>query len=499
MRVEARIASAAAKHAARPAIDGAAGERLDYAGLLERVEQVSRQLSRLGAVPGARVALVFENDGQVPIALLGVLTAGACAVPLNARLANAELDAVLAHADPRLVLLIGGEDSAAARHAKRLGAGKQVGLDALDAAILVRNASKHERLPQEVAIILYTAGSTGRPKGVMLTHGNLDFLMAAGVEQDWLRAEDRVLGVLPMSHSFGLTSVALSALAAGACLLPRSSFDAAGVAALIREKRITALLGVPAMYAKLLEHASSHALRLRPNALRLAYTGGAPIDPGHRQRYEDLLGLTLCVGYGLTEAAPTVTRTLASQAAVDAGSGTPLPGIELSVRDPATRATLPSGAVGLLFMRGPNVMAGYFRDAAATAAAIDAEGWLDTGDLAKLDAHGRLFIAGRQKELIIRSGFNVYPMEVEQAICAHAGVETAAVLGHARGGNEEVVAFVTLHRGARVDLEALREHLKPRLAAYKMPSELRVRDSLPLLPSGKVDKPALRRELDAAG
>lgn len=486
MRVEARIAAAAAAHAALPAMEGESGERLSYGELEHRVEQLARHLARLGAVPGARVALVFENDWRVPVALLAVFRCGACAVPLNARLADIELDALLAHADPKLVLMIGGETAAAGRHATRLGARAPEEFELTGTAVLACAAREEEALPGDVAVLLYTSGSTGRPKGVMLTHGNLDFLLATGAAQRWLVPEDRVLAVLPMSHSFGLTSVAFSALAAGACLLPRAGFDAARVAEMIVSRRVTALLGVPAMYAKLAEHAHETGMRLQPNALRLASVGGAPLEAALQARYEQMLGLRLNGGYGLTEAAPTVTR-----------GGVALPGVELRIRDLQSGADAPAGAVGVLLVRGPNVMRGYYKDAAATAAAIDAAGWLDTGDLARLDEEGQLLIVGRLKEIIIRSGFNVYPQEVEQAICAHPEVAAAAVLGRMREGNEDVVAFVALRPGAQVDAVALRGHLKPRIAAYKIPTVLILREALPMLASGKVDKLALRHELGA--
>jgi acyl-CoA synthetase (AMP-forming)/AMP-acid ligase II len=364
-------------------------------------------------------------------------------------------------------------------------------------SLLTRLPAGDVPLHDDVAFLLYTSGSTGRPKGVMLTHANVDFLLQAGLAQDWLLPDDRVLAVLPMSHSFGLTSVALSALAAGACLLPRGNFEASAVSEAIAGREATAFLGVPAMYARLAEHARAADRSLRPNALRLAYVGGAPVEAALKRQYEDLLGVTLSSGYGLTEAAPTVTRTLASEARTDLSAGRPIPGIELRIVDPETRTDLPQGAVGVAIVRGPNVMRGYYKDPAATAAAIDEQGWLDTGDLARLDHDGRLFIVGRRKELIIRSGVNVYPQVVEQAIASHAGVAAVAVLRLARAGNEDVVAFLVPRDGAALDAGELRRHLAPLLAAYKIPSEFILRENLPLLVTGKIDKPALRRLLDS--
>ncbi|MDX1374113.1 MAG: AMP-binding protein [Burkholderiales bacterium] len=498
MRIEARIADAAAARGMAPAIEGEHGERISYAALGAGVDALGRALAGLGARPGERVALVLENGPTVPGALLATLGCGACAVPLNARIADAELDRILAHAAPRLVLFPGAREASshAARHARRLGAGDFPGEALPGAALLGRDPGAAPPPPDDVALLLYTSGSTGAAKGVMLTHANIDFLLAAGLAQGWMRPADRVLAVLPMSHSFGLTSVTLSALAAGACLLPFARFDAARVAAAIRGGGVTTFLGVPAMYAQLAEHAASHAMALRPNALRLAYIGGAPLDPTQKSEYEAMLGLHLAGGYGLTEAAPTVTRTLAADARAGVTLGTPIDGVALEIRDAESGAALPAGEVGVVHVRGPNVMRGYYRDPQATAQAIDAAGWLDTGDYGCLDDEGRLVIAGRRKELIIRSGFNVHPQEVEQAMLAHPAVAAAAVLGRANRGNEDIVAFVMMRPGESLDMHALRSHLAPRIASYKMPGILIVRDALPLLANGKVDKQALRRDLD---
>jgi acyl-CoA synthetase (AMP-forming)/AMP-acid ligase II len=242
------------------------------------------------------------------------------------------------------------------------------------------------------------------------------------------------------------------------------------------------------MYAKLIEHARQTGMRLQPNALRLASIGGAPVDPALKEKAEAMLGLQLTSGYGLTEAAPTVTR-----------GGMALPGVELRIRDLQSGAQAAPGAVGALLVRGPNVMRGYYKDAAATAAAIDAQGWLDTGDLARLDTEGRLHIVGRVKEMIIRSGFNVYPAEVEAVLSSHKDVVQSAVVGRAADGNEEIVAFVQLLPGSRLTAEDLMNFTRSQLTSYKRPSEIVILEALPATATGKILKHKLAESLRGEG
>ena len=495
-RVDAIVAAVSARRPEAVALAGEDGETMTYGALEGAVETATAALRSRGVRPGDRVALVFENAWTIPILLLAAMRCGSWAVPLNARLSDAEIDSIVAHADPRLAIFETAHSPAAFAHATRLGASIPAdlplpGLHAVERAPLLADADAAGS--GGVAALIYTSGSTGRPKGVMLTHRNLAFIVNSGVATDWILPRDRVFLSLPMSHSYGLISVALSALSAGACLYPVARFAADRAAKAIRDGVVSAFFGVPTMYTRLLEYCRAQGIELRPNALRLAYIGGAPIDPAQKAAFEEALGLPLANGYGLTEAAPTICRTLAREARRDLSVGRPIAGIEVEMRDPETGAAVAGDGVGELVVRGPNIMLGYFRDPEATAAAIDADGWLRTGDLARRGADGRMFIAGRIKELIIRSGFNVYPQEVEQAICAHGAVEGAAVVGRAAEGNEEVVAYVQPRAGAALAQEDVAAWLSGKLAPYKQPSAIIVLDALPLTSTGKVNKMLLRQ------
>jgi acyl-CoA synthetase (AMP-forming)/AMP-acid ligase II len=225
--------------------------------------------------------------------------------------------------------------------------------------------------------------------------------------------------------------------------------------------------------------------------VRFLYAGGAPLDAQLKTDVEARFGQPLHNGYGLTETSPTVSQTRLDAPRTDLSIGPPVPGIEIRIVDLAGRAVA-CGEAGELHVRGPNVMLGYYRAPELTAEALRADGWLHTGDLAREDESGNLFIAGRSKELIIRSGFNVYPIEVEGVLNQHPAVSQSAVVGRAVAGDEEVVAFVELRAGATATAEALRAFAAERLAPYKRPGEVVVLAALPATSTGKVLKSTLR-------
>jgi len=279
----------------------------------------------------------------------------------------------------------------------------------------------------------------------------------------------------------------LGTLYAGACLQLAPRFDAARLLAAIRAGELTIVQGVPAMYARLLALAEGEARPVR-SSLRFCYAGGSPLDPALKRAVEHMFGLPLHNGYGLTESAPTVSQTRLDAPRADTSVGMPIPGVTVRIVGKQGLDVAP-GAPGELWVRGPNLMRGYYRDAAATDAALRPGGWLATGDLARQGPDGALFLLGRTKELIIRSGFNVYPVEVETALNAHPNVVQSAVIGRPLpDGEEEVIAFVEA-RG--VTGAGLADWLRPRLAPYKRPARIVFMDTLPAAPSGKILKSRL--------
>jgi acyl-CoA synthetase (AMP-forming)/AMP-acid ligase II len=456
------------------------GRAISYRELEKEIDACAGWLRALDVQPGERVMLVSENCIAQVAALFAIASLDAWSVNVNARLTAPELDAIRGHCGARVLLYTVDASPDAAAHAARADAQAQAhgGL----------RASVHADggLPepvdarQPVAALVYTTGTTGNPKGVMLSHRNLLFVAAVSSRLRGLTPGDLAYGVLPVSHVYGLSSVLLGTLYAGACLRLCPRFTPQAMLRAIRTEGLTIVQGVPAMYARLLELCASDAVAAPlASRLRFAYAGGSPLDPTLKREVEQQLGVPLHNGYGLTEAAPTVSQTRLDAPRADTSVGHPIPGVEVRVEGPD----------GQLFVRGPNVMLGYYRAPAGTAAVLDGDGWLDTGDLARQGPDGALFIAGRSREMIKRSGFKVYPLEVETVLNAHPAVTQSAVVGRPLpDGNEEIVAFVQPAAGSALAPGALADWASARLAPYKRPSRIVLMDSLPAAASGKVLK-----------
>lgn len=506
-----RISAIASLNAARHPDDAALreGEReWSFTELAAAAIDAATKLAAAGIRPGDRVMIVGENCAALVALLFGCARLDAWAVIVNARLAPPEIDAIRDHCSPRRTVYLTQVSPDAAQHARRHAASELLPLAAMGAAALGPANDRCQPEPvsedpaRQVAALVYTSGTTGSPKGVMLTHRNLLFIAKVSSTLRCLGPGDRVYGVLPIAHVYGLASVCLGSLFAGACLQLEPRYSPRAMLRALTHDGITVVQGVPTMYAKLIALIESEDQEFAAPALRFLYAGGAPLDPVRKAEIERVFGLTLHNGYGLTESAPTVTQTRINAPRADCSVGMALPGVDIRMTDASGR-DVPEGEVGELLVRGPNVMLGYYRNAALTAQTIDGEGWLRTGDLARRDPDGAVFIVGRTKELIIRSGFNVYPAEVEAALNAHPAVSHAAVVGRAVPGNEEVVAFVELVPGKTLTPDALAQFAASRLSAYKRPAEIIIVAALPTSATGKILKQQLRmlaeREPPAGG
>lgn len=474
--------------------------RLTYRELGAAVRAGAEALAGRAVGAGDRVLILCENSVAAVVAILAAQTLRAWPIPLNARLTAAEADKIMAHAAPRVVIATTGVSDEAKSHAARLGARDP--FLTFGAVILNNQTPGHPEYvggdpARDVAALLYTSGTTGEPKGVMLTHDNLVFVAERSTALRGVHDDDHVYCALPISHIFGLGSALGGALYRGnrIDLVPR--FDPAKALQAFAEDGVTAFSGVPQMHTAMCALGEAQG-GIQAPALEFLGTGGAPLDPMLKVRVETLFGIPLCNGYGLTETAPLVSVTPPGVYAEGTSVGPAPDGIEVqTVTDGTSTGT---DEIGELWVRGRNIMRGYYKAPDLTAEVITPDGWFRTGDLARIDARGWITIAGRLKELIIRSGFNVYPPEVEGVLTKHPAIALAAVVGRKTDdGNEEVIAFLQPKPGADVDLETLNALAREGLAPYKRPGEYHVMAALPAAATGKILKHKLLGTLEATG
>ena len=465
-------------------------EFMTYAQVGALVDALEAELRADGVRPGDRVMVVAENCPQHLALILACSRVGAWSCGVNARMAPGEVAGFSEKADARVHYFTSGVSRAAAAHGARFDARPSV-IEGLQRSPVRADAiAETGPLAAEVAAIIFTSGTTGTPKGVLMTHRGVTHFGRISAASRELGEQDRSYAYLPMTHIFGLATVLVASLYAGATLLMRPAFDPADALEDLAHHGVTQLQGPPALFARLLAHMEQAGIRHPPvPQLRYVYTGAGPLDLVLKRRVEAAFGHPLHHGYGLSEYAGSVALTRLHERRDDTSAGYQVEGAELRIVDPKTGLDLPAGERGEIWMRGVGLMPGYFRDPAATAAVIKAGGWYASGDLGEIHADGAVFVVGRLKEMIIRSGFNVYPAEVETVLNDFPGIERSAVAGRPAGdGNEDVIAFVELKPGAAIDDAALKAHLRERLAPYKQPAVVRIVESFPMTGSGKVLK-----------
>ncbi|HLR81510.1 MAG TPA: class I adenylate-forming enzyme family protein [Paenalcaligenes sp.] len=504
----------AAAHPNRLCVIDTANRSISYGMLWEKITQASQYLKQQGVQPGDRILVVGENCVDMMTLYFACSVLQAWPVAVNARLSPREIDVISAHANPRVSVYTSGISTNAADHAAHQkaaavslsflpncahikvqptanNADNNAGTENTSAATAFTKQQYTLPDPDQVAALIYTSGTTGAPKGVMVPHrGLLHFARISGHSRG-LDTNDRAYAALPLSHIFGLATVLLATLYAGAALILRSRFDPADVRYALAELGLTTLQGVPMMYTRLLAEAAENGPYEAPK-LRYVYTGGAALDATLKQRVEALFGHPLHHGYGITEYAGSLFLTRQDAPATDCTAGYAVEALEIHIGDLET-APLPPDTVGEIHVRGPGIMLGYYKDPQQTAQAILPGGWLKTGDLGYLSADGALYITGRSKELIIRSGFNVYPHEVESVLNSHPDINLSAVIGiPEQDGNEKIIAFYQPNDNARVDINALQGFLRERLAPYKVPAQYISIDDIPMTLSGKIQKRVLQ-------
>ena len=504
------------------------GGRLTYRQLAAQVDRCAAALAALGVRPGDRVALMLPNLPQFVIAFFGALKLGAVVVNTNPTYTAREMQQQFADAGAETVVLLSSAYARLREIQARTPVQRVLLTDVADYvsppfAPLVRRTLRQQGLmvavppaeglyrfrplleahpeappplavrPQDTALLQYTGGTTGLPKGAMLSHANL--VVNAIQMRQWMHTlaagRERILGALPFFHVYGMT-VALGLglyLGAELLLLPSPRPIEAVMQAIARQQA-TLFPGVPTMYTSIINHPEVRRYDLR--SVKACISGAAPLPIEVQERFGALTGGRLVEGYGLTEAAP-VTHCNPIYGQRKAGAiGLPLPDVEAKIVDPDTLVDLPVGEAGELWVRGPQVMQGYWQQPAESAQALTAAGWLRTGDIARMDGDGYFFVIDRLKDIIIASGLKVVPREVEEVLYTHPQVREAVVAGVPDAYRGETVkAYIVLQAGATATAEELMAFCAGKLAPYKLPKQIEFRAELPKTLVGKL----LRRVL----
>ena len=469
---------------------------LTLADLDALVGQLVDEMRADGVLPGDRVLVVAENCPEHVALILACSRIGAWSCGVNARMSRGEIKGFVDKADPRIVYFTRAVSDAAAGHASDAGASASVLPGLQRSAVRGTAVAEHGEMAQRVAAIIFTSGTTGQPKGVLVTHAGLLQFSRVSTESRSLGSDDKAYAYLPMTHIFGLGTVLMASLYAGAGLVMRSRFDPADLYDALQHRGVSMLQGPPAMFARLLSWFDQQGITepVCP-ALRYVYTGAAPLEPGLKQRVEDRFGKPLHHGYGLSEYAGALCLARCDERRSDTSAGYLVEGAELRIVDPQGN-DLPAGERGEIWMRGIGLMPGYFRDPQATAQVMRPGGWYASGDLGFVDSDGALTVVGRLKEMIIRSGFNVYPGEVEAVLASYPGIGRVAVAGRREAdGNEQVVAFIEAPDNEELNIAALQAWCVEQLAPYKRPSRIVRIEAFPMTHSGKILKRQLIDEL----
>ncbi len=475
------------------------GRTTTYGELRDQVERFRGGLVSLGVESGDRVALLLANSPHFVIGYLATIGLGAVAVPLNPTSPAPELESELAVVGAKVIIVdkVSAVNWAHVEPSLLPTIETVINTESTEGTVGFDDlvTSSEPLAPVEVdtshlAVLMFTSGTAGAPRAAMLTHGNLMANLDQSLSAEGhIDRDDVIFGVLPLFHIFGLNVVVGLGLRVGATLLLVQRFDPSTAAQSIQDRGVTVIPGAPALWT-----AFAHFDDLAPDTfatVRLALSGASRLSITVAEAMRDRFGVEIREGYGLTEASPIVTTSTGSP--VRFGSvGRVLQGVEIRLVNVDGDALV--GDVGEVWVKGDNIFGGYYNDPEATAAVLT-DGWLHTGDMATTDDDGYLYLVDRSKDLIIVSGFNVYPAEVEEMLVMHPDVAEAAVVGvpHPHTG-EAVKAYVVARPGADVDEEVLIEHSLDHLARYKCPTKIIFVDALPRNASGKL----VRRSLDDA-
>jgi fatty-acyl-CoA synthase len=494
-------------------ISCAQGQRYTYAELGSAVDELARALMAAGLTTGDRIGIWSPNCVEWTLVQYATAKLGTILVNINPAYRTSELEFALRQSGCRMLVAAPAFKTSDYRAMiEEVGPSlpeleRVVFLDSPDWGELLGGAgevseealrARSETLaPDDPINIQYTSGTTGFPKGATLTHRNIlnnGYFVGEGCRYT---EEDRVCIPVPFYHCFGMVMGNLGATTHGAAMvIPAPAFDPEATLKACAQERCTSLYGVPTMFIAQLDHPRFADYDL--SSLRTGIMAGSPCPVEVMKRVMDLMHMSeVGICYGMTETSPVSTQTASDDpVGKRVGSvGRVHPHVEVKVVDPEDGATVARGAPGELCTRGYSVMAGYWKDPERTAEAIDADGWMHTGDLATMDDDGYVNIVGRSKDMVIRGGENVYPREVEEFLYSHPSVADVQVIGvpDQRYG-EELMAWIILREGASLDVDAVREFCQGRIAHYKIPRYIKTVDAFPMTVTGKVQKFKMREQ-----
>jgi long-chain acyl-CoA synthetase len=511
------------------------GTAIDYAQLDELATRCAHALRYAGLRPGERVALVLPNVPQAVICYFGALRAGATMVLANPVYEAGGLIRQIADAEATTIVALSMFHPLIAQVRERVPLERVIYTNLKEYlppaqrqlfALLRQEREGHrvpsaeasrslwmarmlERAPADgaklpvldpsaPAVILYTGGTTGEAKGVVHAHRSLvaNALQIGAWVPDMRPGQERVLCAIPFSHAYGMTACMNFAITLAAAMILLPTFETQNVLHAIRRDRPTLFPGVPPMYAAITDVKNVRSYGVA--SLRACLSGAAPLPVEVQEGFERITRARLVEGYGLSEAGPVTHVNPLGGAHRHGFIGLPLPSTEARIVDAATGADLPAGQIGELLVRGPQVMQGYWNRPAETAEALTPDGWLRTGDLARMDEDGFFQVIERKKEMIVAGRYNIYPRDVEEVLYEHPKVLEAAVAGVPReAGQIDVKAFVVLRRGESATADEIIQFLRERLSAYKLPSTIEFREALPRSFIGKVLRRALVDDEDS--
>jgi long-chain acyl-CoA synthetase len=458
--------------------------RLTFDNFNRATSSLANHLKALGIGKGDKVALMLPNAPEFPITYFACQKLGAVAVTLNVMSTSYELQYLLDNSDSKVLITA----AASARRFEEIKDGlatcRHLLLTEVDEGPMSMKKAMgngpfefepSDAAEDDPAVMIYTSGLTGKPLGAVLTHGNLisqSMLLKAlfGATQT-----DKALCLIPLFHSFGAVANMLNPILIGACVVMMDAFSIDSIFKAIETEKITYTAAVPRLFLGMLLQEGAGSFDI--SSLKFCVTGGSAMPPAYMPQFEKKFKVRIREGYGLTEASPVCSVTRLDMEQKPGSIGTPIPGLEARIVDDADRE-LPRGEIGELIVKGPNVMKGYYKDITATALVLR-NGWLHTGDLALIDADGHIFLKGRKKRMIITSGFNVYPREVEIVLNMHPAVQDSRVIGKSDLMRGEVVkALVVKKEGASADEKAILKHCRTYLSSYKIPREIEFVDRL---------------------